>query len=137
MFSLLLLLEFLMKTLYDELITKQKVTGGPKGLQEVTRVYRVLQGVSRSYRVLQGVRGGYRIAQGVTGGYNRKLGNYSSLTQQKLISFNRISRKLVFTIKMKNVTNPLRVIDLLSKNFHNVWFQKISIPSRPRKGFAL
>ena len=37
-FSLLLLLEFLMKTLYDELITKQKVTWGHKWLQEVTRV---------------------------------------------------------------------------------------------------
>ena len=108
-----------MKTLYDKLITKQKVTWGHKWLQEVTRVYRGLQGVLRSYRGLQGVRGGYRSAQGVTGCYNRKLGNYSSLTQQKLISFNRISRKLVLTITITNVTNPLRVIYLLGKNFHN------------------
>ena len=49
---------------------------------------------------------GYRGAQGATGGYNKNLGNYSNLAQQKLISFNRISRRLVFTIKMKNVSNP-------------------------------
>ena len=71
-------------------------------LQYVTGGYRVLRGVTGG---LQGVTEGYRGTQGVTGGYNRKLCNYSSLTQQKLISVNRISRKLVFTIKMKNVTN--------------------------------
>ena len=65
----------------------------------------MLQGVTRGYRGLQGVTQGYRGTQVVTGGYNRKLGNYSSLTQQKLISVNRISRNLVFTLKIKNVTN--------------------------------
>ena len=58
---------------------------GLRGITRVTRVYRGLQGVTRG-------------APGVRGDYNRKLGNYFSLTQQKLISFNRISRKLVFTI---------------------------------------
>ena len=55
--------------------------------------------------MLQGVTECYEGLQRVTEGYNRNLGNYSSLTQQKLISVNRISRKLVFTIKIKNVTN--------------------------------
>ena len=58
------------------------------------------------YRLLRGVTGDKRGAQGATKGYKRKLGNYSSLTQEKLISFNRIIRKLVFTIKMKNVSKP-------------------------------
>ena len=82
----------------------QRITRGYRRLSEVTRVYRGLHGVTRGNSWLQGR------TRPVTGGYNRKLGNYSSLTQQKLISVNRISRKLVFTIKMKNDTNPLRVI---------------------------
>ena len=74
------------------------------GLQGVTGGYMGLHGVTRGYRRLQEFTGGYRVFQAVTGDYNKKLGNYASLT--KLISFNRISRNLVFIIKMKNVTNP-------------------------------
>ena len=65
-----------------------------------------LWGITRGYKSLQGVTGCYEGATGVRGDYNRKLGNHTGLTQGKLISFNRISRKLVFTIKMKNVSNP-------------------------------
>ena len=83
---------------------------GYSRLQGVTRGYRGLQGVTGDYMELQRVTRGYRGAQGPTGGYNRKLGSYTGLTQEKLISFIRTRRKLVFTIKMKNVTNPLRVI---------------------------
>ena len=43
-------------------------------------------------------------------GYNKQLGNYASHTEEKLISFKKVSRNLLFTIKMKNVTNHLRVI---------------------------
>ena len=44
-------------------------------------------------------------------GYNKQLGNYASHTEEKLISFKKVSRNLMlFTIKMKNVTNHLRVI---------------------------
>ena len=42
-------------------------------------------------------------------GYNKQLGNYASHTEEKLISFKKVSRNLLFTIKMKNVTNHLRV----------------------------
>ena len=63
------------------------MTGGYKGLQEFTRCYRGLQGITRGYRGLQGITEVYRGLK------------------QKLISVHRISRKLVFTIEMKNVTN--------------------------------
>ena len=44
-------------------------------------------------------------------GYNKQLVNYASHTEQKLISFiKKLSRNLLFTIEMKNVTNYLRVI---------------------------
>ena len=87
----------------------QGVTRGNSGLQGitgVTRGYRRLQEVTGCDERLKGETWGYRGAQGATGGYNKNLGNYSNLAQQKLISFNRISRRLVFTIKMKNVSNP-------------------------------
>ena len=97
----------------------QRVTRDSSGLQGITRDNSGLQGitgVTRGYRRLQEVTGcderlkggtwGYEGVQGATGGYNKNLGNYSNLAQQKLISFNRISRRLVFTIKMKNVSNP-------------------------------
>ena len=91
----------------------QWVTRVNSGLQQITVGYKGLQGVTRGYGRLHGVTAGYKGlqgAQGPTGGYNRKLGSYTGLTQEKLISFIRTRRKLVFTIKMKNVTNPLRVI---------------------------
>ena len=81
--------------------------------------YRGYQGVTRNTSGLQGITGGYRRLQEVTEcdkglqwctrgykGLQQKLSNYSNLAQEKLISFNRISRRLVFTIKMKNVSNP-------------------------------
>ena len=42
-------------------------------------------------------------------GYNKKLGNYASHTEQKLISFKKVVRNLLFTIEMKNITNCLCV----------------------------
>ena len=92
------------------------ITGGNKRVQGVAWGYGGLQGITRVYRGLQGVTRG---APGVRGDYNRKLGNHTGLTQGKLISFNRICRKLVFTIKMKNVSNPWRVIYILGKNLQN------------------
>ena len=87
----------------------QGIRGGTRGLQGVTVGYKELQGlqeITGCDERLKGETWGYRGAQGATGGYNKNLGNYSNLAQQKLISFNRISRRLVFTIKMKNVSNP-------------------------------
>ena len=43
-------------------------------------------------------------------GYKKKLGNYASHTEQKLISFKKVGRNLLFTIEMKNITNCLRVM---------------------------
>ena len=68
--------------------------------------------------MLQGVTGCYEGLQGVTRG-NRGLQGYTRGTQPKLISVNKISRKLVFTIKMKIVTNRKRVIYILGINLHN------------------
>ena len=72
------------------------------GLQGVTVGYKGLwglQGIILVYKGLQYTMG-YSRLQGVRVGYNKKLVNNASHTQQK-----RISRNLVFTIEMKNVTN--------------------------------
>ena len=79
------------------------IAGGYKGLKGVN-------GVTRGNRGLQGVTWAYRGFQGVRVSYNKQLGNYASHTEEKLISFKKVSSKLLFTIKMKNVTNHLRVI---------------------------
>ena len=52
----------------------EAITGGYKGLQEVTRDYRGLQGVTGSYNGLQGVTRGYKGLKGVTPIYRRLLG---------------------------------------------------------------
>ena len=59
---------------------------------------------------LQEVTAGYKWLQGVRVGYNKKLGNYASHTKQMWISIKKVSRNLLFTIEMKNITNCLRVI---------------------------
>ena len=70
----------------------EAITGGYKGLQEVTRDYRGLQGVTGSYNGLQGVTRGYkglkgvtpiyRRLQGVTGGY-RGLKRLTRVTEKR------------------------------------------------------
>lgn len=41
---------------------------------------------------LQEVTAGYKGLEGVRVGYNKQLGNYASHTEQKLISFKKVSR---------------------------------------------
>ena len=62
-------------------------------------------------------------------GYNKKLGNYASPTQQKLISFKKVSRNLFFTIEMENITNCLRIITLLAESLRSF----LPLPDLSRK----